>query len=721
MIMVLRLASIVLLSATIGLAFSNPLKGQINQHWIGPDFGNWSNPGSWAPFGTPNALTIAQIGSIPGVENGHVNLNVDTSILGLSLTDGMSLHTNGNSVDVATNTIVSGMNGGDFRTRLDISGFGVADDSFDTHGLTINDGARVRMRIDAIMNVDGLLNIQTSNSSLYGTGDIRLHSNANRSLNNDGVIRVTGEDMTITQFGSGLMDLDGLTGNGVVDVANHGFASTPKTLTINGTELADTFSGEIILRGWSTLHTNLNTGWTADSSSEINAFGDFTQEAIRITGSDFTIGGSVNVLPDPVTGTPGELRIESNASLLGTANFSVAEQGKLSFFGEAEIHGSHFHLAEDALLEFEGLTRVHGGTFNTHSSLSSEGVVEFNAATIWHGEVDINGIARQNGSASIGANTIINADVFDMDGNGSTIWNNSRGLTVNASSIDSTISNSFDGTFNFANNPLSSMTINLSDPSAHWTMAGEMNLVNSNAFAPTRVAGSRMRVTGDVNIDGAGVRVSADTDFASISLVNFATEDSSLLMSGKTRVEQGASFVGGGTLINGVGGELTLNDGVSLDDTVLVTRSLLKIDELAGVVGASRFEMTDEATWQIDLGGYVAGDEFDVMLVSGESHIAGTLEVRHLDLGLGAFAPEIGDQFQILFSLDGVMGSFSNDPVSSANGATYYWDVVYNSHDVQLHLASISVPEPNPYLLQFLAGGIFGLRRRGRRTRQAST
>jgi hypothetical protein len=108
-----------------------------------------------------------------------------------------------------------------------------------------------------------------------------------------------------------------------------------------------------------------------------------------------------------------------------------------------------------------------------------------------------------------------------------------------------------------------------------------------------------------------------------------------------------------------------------------------------------RFENGDTGVWQVELGGYLAGTEFDLLLVGGASALLdGIIEVALIDTGGGLFLPEIGDEFRILKAVGGVSGEFLNSPVSMAAGKTFHWSVEYNPGDVTLILTDIVVPEP---------------------------
>lgn len=265
---------------------------------------------------------------------------------------------------------------------------------------------------------------------------------------------------------------------------------------------------------------------------------------------------------------------------------------------------------------------------------------------------------------------------------------------------------------------LSRLTLNLQDPNAHWTMAGQMNLlgVPMDPFPIDRMSGSAVRIEGDLNVNHQ-VRVAAPITFGSGSSTHFQTPASLLQVSTRGIVEAGAQFSGGGTLENGMFSQLILQDGAVLNNVGLVNHGLLEIGDLTGVATVDRFEMTSTANWHIDIGGYLAGTEFDRLLVSGAggAFLDGTLSVDLIDLGDGIFTPNVGDEFSILFSFGGVDGMFLNDPTTQIGSQIFQWETIYNPHDVRLRLTNISaVPEPSAALLLGLCLTMSCLQRRRR-------
>lgn len=308
----------------------------------------------------------------------------------------------------------------------------------------------------------------------------------------------------------------------------------------------------------------------------------------------------------------------------------------------------------------------------------------------------------QTGEATVTGPSIVNATTFDMDGpvGNQTTWNINNVLVVNADSIDSQAGNFFSGEMNIAGGFLPKLTVNLSNPADQWVMDGTMNLMGDPGIFLERVAGSPMVSFGDVNVTSGLVRITADSQFWTGSL-NIGPAAAILMMTRETLVTNQIEVNGQGTLRNGSSGNMALVDGAALDGVGLTNDGLLAMGGGGpGIALVDRFASSASATWALDIGGYVLGDEYDLLQMTGGSAVLdGILDVSLVDAGAGLFLPEIGDEITILTALGGVVGGFLSSPVSVAGGQTYHWTVDYNPNDVTLRLVSISVPEPGGLLL----------------------
>lgn len=664
--------------------------------WINPGVSqSWTEAGSWLPFGLPGPGDIARIGNLPVANGSNVVLYNQQSIAGLLLTNDASLYiNNGNGrLDIAGDTTIFGQG-----TELLIQRSG-PDVALTADDVSVLNQAEFRIGngAEAVIGGDFWIGLD---SQLTGRGVIELLDNSGTALVNDGVIETSAGygGLVLNQAGDAPIDLDGGTGNGTVIVDNGNSFFGQDRFTINGTELHDNFNGTIEMATASILDMNLSNGWTAGFGSVINvqySFANSDGDAI-IQGGHMTMAGDMNLLTD-MNGDGDVVRILADTTVESTAVTTVESNNRL---------------------RFQGATTLRGGTFHTPSNLSSEGSVVFAADTEYDGVVTINGIAQQVGDANVTNFSTINAGVIDMDGNGSSEWNVGSSFTVNAASIDSTISNSFDGTINVGSGFLGSMSINLDGTLFdEWTMAGEMNLstVNIIPFSINRLAGSPMRLTGELNIDHR-VGISAPTKFDSQSITNLPDADTVLSLHGMSTIRAGATFNGIGTINNTSDEGLRLEDGADLDEVGLVNSGLLQIGNSPGSASVDRFENTDEGTWNVEIGGHIAALEHDLLIVTdGETLLDGLIDVDLIDAGSGLFLPEIGDEFTVVTSVVEIMGEFVNDPVSFAAGHTYHWDVLHHPHDVTLRLVDITVGVPEPAAISLAAIGVVAFVTRRRR------
>ncbi len=675
-------------------------------HWSGnAGNGDFFDGGNWSPLGAPQNDDIIRIGNLPGTAGASVMMGGDWGVShdGLYLSNGVTLDMNGSELLSFGTVSITGNN-----TRLIARPAPFLNQQDFQGELHLGSGAHFELQD----NVEVIFfPPSTSSGTISGRGTM-----ITRGFTNDGVIRPNNSGGLILNAGQVVqdwdIDLDGTTGNGSLQLTNL-FGQ----LHVNAGNLTDSFSSSIAMVPGALLNMNILDGWTADSNSLIAVSGFNNAATSILSGSHLTFGGTMNV-----SLAEGKLLVQAPTTIQSTASINVGHTDSLRFSGNTNILGGSFNMGQFATLEFNGVTDVSGGSFNSFAPNFVDGSVVFNGLTFWQGNVTLTGSARQQGNAHIsggGLGATISADLFDMDGlSGTTVWNLNSALTINADQISTTGSNRFGGTINVNGGTTPRLTLNLSDPSDSWTMSGVMNLAGSQMFFDTRVAGSHMIVQGDLNVTGGRVRINSDTTFADagfagpaqVSLVDNGTE---LRMHGVTVVESGVEFIGSGTMINAASGAMLLESGVSFNDIGLVNEGLLNIANGAGIATVDHFAST--GIWSVDIGGYLAGTEHDLLLVTGGSaELGGDLQVRLIEFVGPDFFPEVGDEFTILSALAGINGTFVLAPTTTFQGQTYHWDVHYNPHDVTLQLSAISVPEPAAGLLLTLGGLVCGLRRRRR-------
>lgn len=673
--------------------------------WIDPVGSFWSWGENWSPNGAPQPGDDVRIGNSPLAEDVTVYVDENVNIASLEVTDGMTIFTEGYDFRVNGDALVSGHNGFQPSHILVERGPNLWD--FRAHEVLVSDGGTLSMRDGGIVLVLEGLEIGT-NSALRGNGVVNLPVDGIRAMVLDGIITPRKNGMVISQNSVGLIDLDGDTGAGRLALLTSEGTSS-HNLTINGTTLYDDFGGSIEIAGGGYLQMNILSGWVASASAVIEMTGPAEAGNTNITeirGSELTLQGELTALSGTDARIAAPIVVEAGSEV--TAKFDST----LWFDGPATVEGGLIRTLQDCDITFAGATTVSGGIFQTPSMLSTDGAMRFNGPTTWSGDISIHGVALQFGDATVSGATELYADVLDMDGGGNTIWDINHNALISAVSIDSSVSNTFDGTMNVEGGFVGKLTISLVGAFEEWTMAGEMNLAGQSlaAFPIERMAGSPLRVTGDLNIEYR-VRIAADTTFAASSAITFENDSDQLQMSGETLVAAGAAFAGGGTLANGPSGEMTLADGASLGGTSLTNRGLLEIGDSPGTATVEEFVNQSDGTWLVEIGGHLPGTEHDRLLAGSGAQLGGSIEVDLIDAGGGLFLPSIGDTFTILTSPGGVSGNFLDDPISSAAGQQFHWSVIYNPNDVVLQLVEITVPEPATLSLASFVGLAIAFRR----------
>jgi len=636
--------------------------------------GPWSAAGNWSPVGVPGVADDVLIGPHINASNETVTLSADASVDSVTLTDGMTLRTSTSHLSVAGATQVSGQNivgPSTYTTRLRIEDGGLGLD-FTTGNLSLSNFGRATLESDASMQLSGVLTIADT-ASLSGRGTVYLTKNSGTALDNDGQIEATAGGLTIFQTANGRIDLDGAGGQGLV-VVNSGGGNG---LEINGDQLTDSFSGDIEMTANSRLEMNLTNGWTVGSGGSLTVTGVGDLPTSVVDGNDLDWAGTLIV-----TGNHGRLRFDADVTLATSTVAHINGEDELEFAEATEINGGTYNVAAGAEVRFNGDTIVAGGSFNTGGVAPSSGIVSFYGPSNWQGNVSLSGRSRVHGMAIVSATTTINADQFNMDGTGGTIWDVNAAFTVNADQIDST-DNVFEGVIDVAGGLSNRLTLNLTDPTAAWQMMGTMHLSGASGVNITRIAGSKMEVGGTINIANSDINVTAEVTLMDDSTVNFAAATSDLRFSGESTIQNGANFTGQGLLHNNADGDgMKIANGVTLGQAGLDNEGRLAIGlDAPGQVSVNRFTSDADATLQMFVGGTTPGTELSNLLVTaGTAQLDGTLALS-LYAGGGGFAPELGDQFAIITAPGGVVGQFDQlvQPLGMPTGLLFEAQYTANS------------------------------------------
>ena len=637
------------------------------KNWDGPNLGLWNGPFHWSPAGAPAPSDTVFIGVIAGTENSNVVLSSFEQIQNIEIRNGSDLFINDVTgiLEVADTTTIGGeFNGAPSRLNID---FG-SGDRFQTDRLIVESDGHFSVFDESFIDILDELVIEPG-GEVSSNGSIGFFDNVGRAINNNGIIRAGTGGLQLTQQGNSELDLDGSTGNGILSLVGNSGSTAFRRLAVFGVELFDDFSGTIEMATGSSLTMVLDTEWVADENSliHIESQAPFLGQLARISGTDFRLEGTM-LISDGISNMGDPVEID--------ANMTVAETAVIE-------------LEQDTFLRVFDPTIIEGGTFITASGSAADGSIRLGVETHWQGVTDIFGTLRQAGDAIVNSPAVINAITIDLDGDGSTLWDINSALTVNANLIDET-NNVFNGCF-YLESPLSSLQLNI-DSGETWFMNGELIMANTFPFPVTKLSGTPVEFSDEVFVQSAGNRIDADSTFNSTSYIEFSNPDASLILNGNSSIHQNADLDGVGTLIVGSLGELSLGDGFFQDQVALINQGTLQIADGPGIATVPEFNNAANGFFSVEIGGNVAGTEFDFLTVSDEvALLAGRIQVKLTN----GFQPVVGDEFSVLSAPAGIIGQFNNSPVSIFDGNGYVWEVLNNPFDITVRLQSI---EPNVIL-----------------------
>ena len=156
-------------------------------------------------------------------------------------------------------------------------------------------------------------------------------------------------------------------------------------------------------------------------------------------------------------------------------------------------------------------------------------------------------------------------------------------------------------------------------------------------------------------------------------------------MVGTTQVESGATFAGGGSLINTAGGKLNLRDGAAVN-VLLENDGVLILGNSPGQTTGLDFQQSASGNWNLEIGGLGLND-FDRMNLTGAASLDGSLD---LSLIMG-FVPTLGNTLNILSATGGVGGTFASVLQPGTMPAGLMFDVNYLGSFVQLEVIGVSL------------------------------
>ena len=137
-------------------------------------------------------------------------------------------------------------------------------------------------------------------------------------------------------------------------------------------------------------------------------------------------------------------------------------------------------------------------------------------------------------------------------------------------------------------------------------------------------------------------------------------------------IGHGAGQIGSGSLLS----------GFHVDNSAFVNAGEVVPGDAAGAgyfaVQGDFTQVSAGSLW-IELGGDVAGQQFDQLFVTGNASLAGSLAVSLLD----EYVPQVGDFF-VVAAYGSHEGKFSQMSLPPLTEADAFWDVQYGDHSVTL-------------------------------------
>ncbi len=654
-------------------------------------FGSWNTGANWLAPGVPGVLDNVFLGNTAIAENAFVSLNVNSTVASMTITDGMALTTDNARMVVNGDTLISGYNSDGmvgWPSRVQVQDGPNFSYDYVTTNLTVSDRGWIDMSGGGL-EVRGLLLINDT-SALSGDGVVRLTSNAAVALRNNGGIGPGTHGLTITQQGTGRIDLDGTVADDAVISASvyHENGVDFAHLTINGDQLADTYDEgfRIVEGGYITM--NMSDGWAMGPASTLVFINNSTFDVIsRLNGTALDFSGEISM-----SGTGAHGQINNPLTLQPAAGAIVGPQDLLEINGATTIEGGTYSIDLDGEFRFDGPTTVLGGTFTTDAAPVVVTPLSFSGATTWNGTVTFNGRASQDADATVTGPTIITAGAFDMDGNsGGANWVIGNSLIINATTVDeSQNGNGFDGVMTIAGGFASRLTMNLTTPD-YWYSSNVLNLSGVLNLPTTRIEGSPLNVLGTINITGS-VQITADTQLGNGAALTFTTPTSELRLSGASTVVNNVVFSGQGSLHNLPSGNMFLYTQSNLSQASLINDGSMFVSNFESYASVHKFTQTATGSWDVQIGGDNPGVLNDVLRVTGApSTINGVVNVELTENNNVQFLPTIGQTFLFLDTRFGVTGTFTNSPVTiTQNGTIVEWSFVYTPTQVFLRAESVT-------------------------------
>lgn len=468
-----------------------------------------------------------------------VDLDANTQINHLCMTDGIDLLLNGYRFDVLQGSIIGGTCNSD--TILWVEPRLAALPSFQTKGLELTDGGIVDLQDE--LNIFGnTIEIETG-GLIRGAGEISLNYSGTGGatvLQNSGEIQVQESlstagagtlVITNSTLGDGRVDLDGTSENGRLDIDGTGALTLKVESPLKS---GDPFSGTLLIGDADTL--DIVSNWTANSGILRLLGNGFTTPA-TIKGGDLDLRGTLTVWPSRHGRVDSDLQV---GTALASGLVYVAPNGYLQLYGDTTVN--------------QGLSPSEGGVIRVDDG----GTVDFrvySASTIKYADgLQLSGGTTSGGTFVDGSNATltVSGDLTVLDpeqvgfnwdgddaGHAATVINDTGSLTLDVRRIDGNGTDQFDGTLTLNGGALS-----VDNFFGSWTMDRTLNMANTNGVAPV-ISGDKLIVGNDAGTLDADVRVTGAGSAVITSDVEFRSDADVYITDGILNLNGDVLFAGG--------------------------------------------------------------------------------------------------------------------------------------------------------------------------------
>ncbi|MGB8543009.1 MAG: hypothetical protein WCD49_15370 [Candidatus Acidiferrales bacterium] len=549
-------------------------------------------------------------------------------------------------------------------------------------------------------NGDDIITGATSTDVLHNLNTIEGPGNigdGNLGLVNSGVIE------TVTKLG----ELE-------IDASNAGFTNQGTVEAVAGTTL--------YIDNGSNQFTNFNSSTDTLTGGVFVVDGilkfdgaNITTDAANITLSgaaakieNFTDGNAITNLNTIATGGIFDIISQSFTTSTAAGNFTV--NGTLDVGSGAKFIVN----STDSLTNFSGTT-LTGGAFNV------TGTLEFAGANIVNNDASI----TLTGTKALIENSTNSANAlagFDNNESGGTFalatkanfttagtFTNSGTLNIGSGSTFAVGTGGTGTLTNFSGSTLTGGTYivagtlqfdgaNIVTNAANITLSGTTPLIKdqngNNALAnfATNSSSGSFTLTSDAKITTAGafsnagsVLINKGSTFTVGGNANYTQTAGSTTVNGSLTLGSAASVnISGGDLFGDAG---TITGSVNASGSAIVDPGD-GIGGLGDIKVTQNYTQASTASLDIDLGGTAANTLYDVLDVTGNAGLGGTLNV---DL-VNGYAPKVNASFTILnYGSDTTDSEFSAVNLPTVSGD--HWTVTYNMKDLVIKL--VAGPGPN--------------------------